>query len=132
MLLRITETIFHSQYFWFYCFGAMILLYIIAAIYNRKKHPKQGIKSIKVKVDSINQARVQLETRTNGLLWTPTPGVPGARFDVAFLDEEHNETICLKVNEQECEKLKVGESGILQYNGDEYISFLQGQEAEAV
>ncbi len=122
---EIHDTIFHSQYFWFYVFGALILLYIAAVLYNRIKRPKKGVRAVKVRVESISQIRVQTTPRTafGDKMYSSATHVPGSRFDVTFTDEEKNEALIFSVGESICEQLKAGDTGVLRYNGSEFISF---------
>lgn len=119
------DTIFYSQYFWFYVFGTLILLYIAAVVYQRIKRPKKGISAVKVRVEAINQVRVQTNPRTafGDKMYSSAAHVPGARFDVTFTDEEKNEALVFSVGESVCEQIKTGETGVLRYNGSEFISF---------
>ncbi len=123
------DTIFFEKEIWFYIFGSMILLYIIAAIYNRIKRPRKEIKNVKAKVLSITKARVQTTHRNAGFDGLMSgSAIPAARFDVTFIDENNGEAFIFAISESLSEKFTVGEVGILCFNGDEFISF--GEELE--
>ena len=119
------DTIFYSQYFWFYVFGALILLYLAAALYVRIKRPRKGIKAVHVRIEALNRIRAQSSPRNTGSdeLKSNLAQVPASRFDVTFTDEENSEAFVFSMSEKECDEMKIGDKGILRYNGGKFISF---------
>lgn len=131
MLLSTHETFFHSPYFWVYAFGALIVLYLIAAIYYRIKRPKKGIKAVNVRIESVHKVRVQTVPRTAGSdeLRSSAASIPGAKFDVTFTDDENSEAYVFSMSEKQCDEMQIGDKGVLRYNGGEFISFKKHGEA---
>ncbi len=107
-----------------YIIAGFIVLYIISAIWNRIKHPKKGICSQNVRVAAITKVRAQMEHRTASIdgLRSGT-AIPGSKFEVTFVEEEKSDLHIFALPESMCDKLRVGDSGVLQYNGNEFISF---------
>ena len=90
MLLRmVEETIFHSQSFWFFAFGGLIILYVIATIINRIKNPKSGVQKVQVRVKAISELRVTSEVRDAGIerMRSSSVSMSKSKFEVEF----HNE-----------------------------------------
>ena len=126
MLLSVMhESIFYSQYFWFYVFGILAVMYVAAAIYYRIKRPKKGIKAVTVRVEAVNKIRIQTAPRNTGNdeLKSNLAHVPGSRFDVTFTDDKNSDAFIFAMSEKECEKFQVGDTGVLRYNGGSFISF---------
>ena len=119
------DTIFYSQYFWFYVFGALILLYIAVVLYLRIKRPKKGIKEVNVRIEALNRIRAQIAPRNTGgdELKSNLAQPPASRFDVTFTDEEKNEAYVFSMSERLCDEMKIGDKGMLRFNGDKFISF---------
>ena len=112
--------------------GIFVMLYLFASIFNRIKHPKKKKMNVKVKVESIRKVRSQMNhgnVAGEGLINGGT-AIPGSLFSVTFLDEENNDTFVFAITEGMSEKPKIGEKGILRFNGDEYISFTPENEKE--
>ncbi len=106
-----------------------VILYIVSAIWNRLKHPKKGICSKNVRVAAVTKVRAQMEHRTASIdgLRSGT-AIPGSKFEVTFVEEEKSDLHIFSLPESACDKLRVGDSGVLQYNGNEFISFnMQGE-----
>ena len=125
------DTIFYSQYFCFYVFGALILLYLAAVLYLRIKRPKKGIKDINVRIEALNRIRVQIAPRNTGNdeLKSNLAQPPASKFDVTFTDEEMSEAYVFSMSEKQCDGMKIGDKGMLRFNGDEFISFKKYGEA---
>jgi len=118
------DSIFFEKEIWLYIFGGLILLYVIAAIYSRIKRPKKKIKTIKAKILSISKVMAQTVPQDAGFERAMSgKAVPGTKFDVTFIDENSEETYVFAVSASQCEKLYVGKTGNLCYNGDDLISF---------
>lgn len=103
----------------------VILLYILATVYNRIKRPRKGIQEAKVKIESIDAVRVKmdggsmvLDNMRNDIL-----AKPGSRFVVTFSDDIHNETYEFNISEELCGSLREGDRGVLRYKGDQFISY---------
>ena len=125
LLQTMHESIFYSQYFWFYVFGILAVLYVAATIYYRIKRPKKGIKAVNVRVEAVHKVRVQTAPRNTGNdeLKSNLAQVPGSRFDVTFTDDENSEAFVFAMSEKQCDEMQIGDKGILRYNGGEFISF---------
>ncbi len=128
MLLAAQDSLHDSMFFekeiWLFIFGGLILLYVIAAIYSRIKRPKKEIKTIKAKVLSISKVMAQAAHQDVGFERTMSgKAVSASKFEVTFIDENSGETYIFAVSASQGEKLYVGKTGELCYNGDELISF---------
>lgn len=133
MLLRmVEETIFHSQSFWFFAFGGLIILYVIATIINRIKNPKSGVQKVQVRVKAISELRVTSEVRDAGIerMRSSSVSMSKSKFEVEFHNEEKNETFCYVVPEKEWKKMKIGGKGELLYNKSEFLHFIPEGEKE--
>ena len=110
--------------FLLYIIAGFILLYIAGAILNRLKHPKKGICSKNVRVAAVTKVRAQMQHRTASIdgLRSGT-AIPGSKFEVTFVEEEKSDLHIFSLPESLCDKLRVGDKGVLQYNGNEFISF---------
>ena len=131
----ILEMVFMNKAFLFGVFGIMLLLYVVAVIYNRIKRPKsKNIVKVRAKVVSINQARAQTNHRDVGFdgLISGGAAIPGARFDATFINEENDETYVFTISESISNQLSVGKAGVLCFNGDEFISFGKDKEIEKI
>ena len=119
------DTILFEKEIWLYIFGCLVLLYVIAAIYTRLKHPKKEIKTVTAKVLSIVQARVQSNHHGTGAdqFMCGEAAAHGARFEVILINEENEEVYVFAISESVSEKLSVGEIGELCFRGDKFISF---------
>ncbi|MBQ7015635.1 MAG: extracellular solute-binding protein [Firmicutes bacterium] len=131
----ILEMVFMNKAFLFGVFGIMLLLYVVAVIYNRIKRPKnKTIVKVHAKVLSVNQARAQTNHRDVGFdgLISGGAAIPGARFDATFIAEESEETYVFSISESISNQLSVGKAGVLCFNGDEFISFGKDKEIEKI
>lgn len=127
MLLTVSgvtgPAIFYSQYFWFYCFGALILLYVVASIIKRIRVPKSGEKRVNARIETISKLRVPVEVLTRGRQMSNNTTMPVSFWEVSFRNEDTNEAYSFSINENECESFRVNDKGVLKYNGGNFISF---------
>lgn len=107
-----------------YIIAGFILLYIAGAILNRVKHPKKGVCSKNVRVAAITKVRAQMNHRTagpDGL--SAGSAIPGAKFEVTFMEEDTSDLHIFALSESQCDKLQMGDNGVLLYNGNDFLSF---------
>ena len=132
MLLDTAERISYDSAFWdnpysiVIVFSFFILLYVIAALIKKMKQPRKQIKTVQARVESVRSARAQLSHGNISIdgMRNGSTAIPGALFDVTFIEELTGEIHVFSINERMSEKFKIGDKGMLKYNGDEFISFL--------
>ena len=132
MLLDTAERISYDSAFWdnpysiVVVFSFFILLYVIAALIKKMKQPRKQIKTVQARVESVRSARAQLSHGNISIdgMRNGSTAIPGALFDVTFIEELTGEIHVFSINERMSEKFKIGDKGMLKYNGDEFISFL--------
>ena len=126
LLYQMGPSFFYSQYFWFFCFGALILLYLAATIIKRIRRPKKGEKRLTVRIEEINKLRVPVQVVNRGRQLSNNTTVPVSFWEVSFRSEDTDEAYTFSVKENICENFKVNDKGILKFNGGEFISFIKG------
>ncbi len=123
LLYQMGPDLFYSQYFWYFLFGTLIILYIIAVIIKRVRRPKSGEKRMTARIEEINKLRVPVQIMNRGRQMTNNTTVPVSFWEVSFRSEDTNEAYSFSIKESVCENFKVNDKGILKFNGGDFISF---------
>lgn len=105
--------------------GAFILLYVLAAIFQKKKQSNKQLKNIIVRVESIRKAPMQISHGNISIdgMRNGRHAAPGTRCEVTFVEDKTGEIFVFTISERVSAKFSVGDIGQLKYIRDEFLSF---------